>query len=122
VPDERRDWWLRHADVLAMPSRLPGDGRAGEGFGIVYLEAGAHGTPVVAGNVAGALDAVADGESGLLVDPTDPHAVADAIAAVLLDRGLAQRLGDGGARRARGFAWPRIAERVEAVVREVSML
>ncbi len=118
VPDERRDWWLRRADVLAMPSRLPGDGRAGEGFGIVYLEAGAHGTPVVAGNVAGALDAVADGESGLLVDPADPRAVADAIAAVLLDRELAQRLGDGGARRAQGFAWPRIAERVEAVVRE----
>jgi phosphatidylinositol alpha-1,6-mannosyltransferase len=118
VPDERRDRWLRRADVLAMPSRLPGDGRAGEGFGIVYLEAGAHGTPVVAGNVAGALDAVADGESGLLVDPTDPRAVADAIAAVLLDRDLARRLGDGGARRAQGFAWPRIAERVEAVVRE----
>ena len=59
VPDEQRDMWLRRADLLAMPSRLPGGGLAGEGFGIVYLEAAAYGKPVVAGNVAGALDAVA---------------------------------------------------------------
>ncbi len=52
VSDEARDKWLRRADVFAMPSRLPGTGRAGDGFGIVYLEAAAHGMPVVAGNVA----------------------------------------------------------------------
>jgi phosphatidylinositol alpha-1,6-mannosyltransferase len=45
VSDEERNLWLRRADVLAMPSRLPGEGRAGEGFGIVYLEAGAYGKP-----------------------------------------------------------------------------
>jgi phosphatidylinositol alpha-1,6-mannosyltransferase len=118
VSDERRDRWLRRADLLAMPSRLPGGGLAGEGFGIVYLEAAAHGKPVVAGNVAGALDAVADGESGLLVDPTDSRAVAGAIATLLLDRELAQRLGRAGAARARGFAWPVIAGRVEAVLLE----
>jgi phosphatidyl-myo-inositol dimannoside synthase len=118
VSDEERNRWLRRGDLLAMPSRLPGDGLAGEGFGIVYLEAGAYGKPVVAGNVAGALDAVADGESGLLVDPTDPHAVAGAIARLLLDRELAQRLGRAGAERARRFAWPVIAGRVEAVLLE----
>jgi glycosyltransferase involved in cell wall biosynthesis len=89
---------------------------AGEGFGIVYLEAGVYGKPVVAGNVAGALDAVADGESGLLVNPTDSPAVASAIARLLHDRDLARRLGEAGARRAQGFAWPLIAERVEAVL------
>jgi phosphatidyl-myo-inositol dimannoside synthase len=118
VSDEQRDRWLRRANLLAMPSRLPGGGLAGEGFGIVYLEAGAYGKPVVAGNVAGALDAVADGESGLLVDPVDPHAVADAIARLLLDRELARRLGSAGAARARDFAWPVIAGRVEAVLLE----
>ncbi|MGD0455988.1 MAG: glycosyltransferase family 4 protein, partial [Solirubrobacteraceae bacterium] len=76
VPDEERDGWLERADVFAMPSRLPGGGLAGDGFGIVFLEASAHGKPVVAGNVGGALDAVIDGETGLLVDPTDPVAVA----------------------------------------------
>jgi phosphatidylinositol alpha-1,6-mannosyltransferase len=101
-----------------MPSRLPGPGRAGEGFGIVYLEAGAHGKPVLAGNVAGALDAVIDGETGLLVDPTDPLAVGEAIIRLLLDTELASRLGRGGAERARSLAWPVIVERVQAVLLE----
>jgi phosphatidylinositol alpha-1,6-mannosyltransferase len=118
VSDQERDLWLRRCDLLAMPSRLPGGGRAGDGFGIAYLEAAAYGKPVVAGNVGGPLDAVADGESGLLVDPTDPLAVADAITAVLSDRELAQRLGDAGARRARSFSWPLVAGRVQALLLE----
>ncbi len=118
VSDACRDEWLRRADLLAMPSRLPGEGRAGEGFGIVYLEAGAYGKPVVAGNVAGAVDAIADGKSGLLVDPADPHAVAGAIMRLLSDRRLAQRLGECGAERARRYAWPAIAARLEAVLHE----
>jgi phosphatidylinositol alpha-1,6-mannosyltransferase len=118
VPDEERDSWLRRAELLAMPSRLPQDRKTGEGFGIVYLEAGSYGKPVVAGNVAGALDAVSDGETGLLVDPTDPHAVAAAITRLLLDRRLALRLGTGGAERARRFHWPVIVEQVRAVLLE----
>jgi phosphatidyl-myo-inositol dimannoside synthase len=119
VSDAERDAWLRRADLLAMPSRLPGGGQAGDGFGIVFLEAAAYGKPVVAGNVGGALDSVSDGESGLLVDPTDPAAVADAIARLLLDRELAQRLGSAGAARARSFSWPAIAARVAQVLREL---
>jgi len=118
VSDAERDAWLRRARLLAMPSRLPGGGLAGEGFGIAYLEAAAYGKPVVAGNVGGAVDAVVDGETGLLVDPTDPAAVGEAIARLLLDAGLAERLGQAGARRAPSFAWPLIAGRVEAVLRE----
>ncbi len=113
VSDEERDSWLRRARLLAMPSRLPARGRAGEGFGIAYLEAGAYGKPVVAGNVGGALDAVVDGETGLLVDPSEPVAVAEAIAALLLDEPLAQRLGAAGRERAEGHAWPVICARVQ---------
>jgi phosphatidyl-myo-inositol dimannoside synthase len=118
VSDEERNSWLRRADALAMPSRLPDGGFAGEGFGIVYLEAGVYGKPVLAGNVGGALDAVADGESGLLVDPTDHLAVAEAATRLLLDRSLAERLGHAGAERARRFAWPEIGRRVEALLLE----
>ena len=118
VSDEERNSWLRRSHLLAMPSRLPDGDFAGEGFGIVYLEAGAYGKPVLAGNVAGALDAVADGESGLLVDPGDHLAVAEGITRLLRDRELAQRLGAAGAERARNFAWPRICERVEALLLE----
>jgi phosphatidyl-myo-inositol dimannoside synthase len=118
IDDVQRDRWLARCDLLAMPSRLPGAGQAGEGFGVVYLEAAAHAKPVVAGNVGGAVDAVADGVSGLLVDPTDPRAVAVAITTLLRDRELARRLGVRGAERAREFAWPLIAGRVEAVLLE----
>jgi len=118
VPDAARNNWLKRANLLAMPSRLPGGGLAGEGFGIAFLEAGAYGKPVVAGNVGGALDSVSDGESGLLVDPCDPAAVAGAITRLLLDPELAARLGSAGALRAQSFTWPAIARRVEAVLFE----
>ena len=74
-----------------MPSRLTADGLGGEGFGIVYMEASAHGVPVVAGAVGGALDAVADGATGLLVDPDDDGAVAAALLELLEDPAAAPR-------------------------------
>jgi len=119
VSDTERDSWLDRADVFAMPSRLPGGGLAGEGFGIVFLEAGSHGIPVVAGNVGGAVDAVAAGQTGLLVDPTDERAVADAIASLLLDPQLARRMGAAASARAREYAWPVIAARVQSLLLEL---
>jgi phosphatidylinositol alpha-1,6-mannosyltransferase len=118
VSDEQRNQWLRRARLLAMPSRLPAGGLAGEGFGIVYLEAGAYGKPVVAGNVGGAVDAVVDGQTGLLVDPVDPVAVAGAITRLLLEQDLARGLGAAGQQRAQLYAWPVIVERVERVLIE----
>jgi phosphatidylinositol alpha-1,6-mannosyltransferase len=120
VGDAERDRWLREAHVFAMPSRLPADGLAGEGFGIVYLEAGLRGLPVVAGAVGGALDAVLDGRTGLLVEPNDHVAVADAIASLLTDRARAEALGRAGAEHARRHAWPNVAERLERLIREVA--
>ena len=102
-----------------MPSRLPALG-GGEGFGIVYLEAGARGLPVVAGNVGGALDAVVDGETGVLVEPTDPTAVAKAAVELLRSPERAARMGHNAAARAERFAWPVIARRVEDLVLAVA--
>ncbi len=116
VSDDQRNAWLARAHVLAMPSRLPAGAFAGEGFGIVYLEAAAYGKPVVAGNVGGAVDAVVDGETGLLVDPLDPLAVAGAITTLLQDEVLARRLGAAGQARAQRYAWPRVVERVQALL------
>lgn len=119
LDDAARDRVLDRAHVFAMTSRLPLDG-GGEGFGIVYLEAAVHGLPAVAGNVAGAVDAVVHGETGLLVDPTDHVAVADALTKLLASPETAQRLGRAGAARVTGFAWPKIARRVEDVLLEVA--
>jgi phosphatidylinositol alpha-1,6-mannosyltransferase len=113
VSDRERDEWLARAQVFALPSRMPGEGLAGEGFGIAFLEAAASGLPVVAGGVGGALDAVREGETGRLVDPTDPHAVACAITELLLDPARASALGRQGAQWARRFGWPLVAQRFE---------
>jgi phosphatidylinositol alpha-1,6-mannosyltransferase len=118
TPDER-DVWLDRAHVFAMPSRLAPDG-GGEGFGIAYLEAAAHGLPVVAGNVGGAMDAVVDGETGVLVEPTDHVAVGDAIADLLVDRDKAARLGQAGRDRAKRYTWERTAAEVEELLLAVA--
>jgi phosphatidylinositol alpha-1,6-mannosyltransferase len=119
VSDEERDALLRQSAVFAMPSRVDRRG-AGEGFGIVYVEAGSRGLPVVAGRAAGAIDAVLDGETGLLVDPEDPAAVAEAISTLLLDRRTALRMGRAGWERAKTLSWSRAAFEVEALLDEVT--
>jgi len=111
VSDDEREFWLDCAHVFAMPSRQTHEGQ-GEGFPLVYLEAAARGLPVIAGDVEGAQEAVIDGETGLLVDPNDPAAVAGAIGDLLLDPGRASQLGQAGAARARNYAWASIARQL----------
>ena len=119
VDDDAKAALLERAAAFLMPSRVEPNG-GGEGFGIVYLEAATRGVPVVAGNVAGALDAVRDGETGLLVDPTDHVAVADALTRLLSRADDAAALGGAGVEHAVQFAWPTIARRVEDVVLSVA--
>ena len=68
------------AAAFVMPS-------TGEGFGIVFLEAMACGTPVLAGNRDGSVDALDGGRLGLLVDPLDPNAIAAGILQLLRQQG-----------------------------------
>jgi phosphatidylinositol alpha-1,6-mannosyltransferase len=119
VDDARRDQLLAGASVFALPTRLDPDG-GGEGFGIVYLEAGAAGLPVVAGDAGGAGDAVIDGETGLLVDSTDASALAGAIVRILDDAELATRLGRAGAAHAATYDWDLVAPRVEDILLSVA--
>jgi phosphatidylinositol alpha-1,6-mannosyltransferase len=120
VSDAERDEWLQRASVFCMPSRLPAAGLGGEGFGIVYMEAAAHGLPSLGGDVAGARDAVRGGETGLLVDPTDHLALAAAATELLADPARARAMGEAGRAWAEQHAWPLIAARVEAVLRRVA--
>jgi phosphatidylinositol alpha-1,6-mannosyltransferase len=80
-----------------------------EGFGISLVEASACGLAVVGGRSGGVPEAVRDGETGLLVDPEDPGAVADAIARLLGDGELRRRLGAAGRRAVeRYYNWDRV--------------
>ena len=72
VPDVDLPRLYGDSDLFVMPSTK-------EGFGIVFLEAMACGTPVVAGNQDGSVDAVLGGRLGRLVDPDDLPALTDAI-------------------------------------------
>jgi trehalose synthase len=80
----------RHASVIVQKSLR-------EGFGLTVTEAMWKRRPVVASAVGGIRDQIADGVSGLLLsDPRDAEGLADAIARVLSDAGLAGRLAEAG--------------------------
>jgi glycosyltransferase involved in cell wall biosynthesis len=85
---------LAAADVFVLSSRS-------EGAPLSILEAMAAGLPVVASDVGGVGELVVDGETGLLVPPGDPARLAQALAHVLDDRALRERLGTAGRARAR---------------------
>jgi phosphatidylinositol alpha-1,6-mannosyltransferase len=122
VSDEELQRAYARATVFALPGRHSfGPPAQGEGFGMVFVEAGAAGLPVVAGRAAGALAAVEDEENGLLVDPNDPGGVANAIVRLLMDPELAERLGRGGQRRAEGmFSYGVFKANVDILVRSVA--
>jgi len=73
-----------------------------EAFGLVLLEAMAARKAVVATNVGGVGEIVADGETGLLVPPRDPHAIARAVCTLLGDAQRRARMGNAGRRRVEG--------------------
>lgn len=90
-----------------------------EGFGLSLVEASACGVPVIGGRSGGIPDAVREGESGLLVQPTDPREVAQAIRSLLDDPSLAQRLGAGGRRAVEThFNWDRVAQEMIRIAGE----
>jgi phosphatidylinositol alpha-1,6-mannosyltransferase len=103
------------ADVFALCCRSRWGGLEQEGFGIVFLEAAAAGVAAVAGDSGGAAEAVADGETGLVVHrPSDPVAVAGALDRLVSDPELALRQGLAARHRAVSeFAYDVLAHRLE---------
>jgi len=96
------------ASAFVLPSIVDSRGDT-EGLGVVLLEAMTYGVPVVGSNVGGITDIVRDGETGLLVPPGDPAALAAALERLAADPALARRLGEAGRRRVREqFSWPAI--------------
>ena len=108
--DEQTKWdALEAAALVCVPSRQ-------ESFGRVYLEAWAKGKPVIGARIPPVAEVVAEGETGLLVEPGSVGALAAAIERLLSDPELATRLGRRGREAAESrFSWPSVAARVEEV-------
>lgn len=104
--------WYAACEVFALPSR-------GEGFGLVYLEAMAYGKPVVAGAHGGAPEIVDDGVTGYLVPHGDLPQLATALAALLGDTELRQKMGmRGQARVQREFLFAQFSKSLKKILRE----
>jgi phosphatidylinositol alpha-1,6-mannosyltransferase len=109
-------------DVFAMICRTRWGGLEQEGFGIVFVEAAAAGVPQVAGRSGGAHEAVAHGETGLIVDsPESVDEATDSIARILADDDLRKKMGEAARRRAEEeFSYDVLAARLHAAIGEMA--
>jgi len=121
MPGSRLPDIYADSDVFIMASReIPGRLDLIEGFGISFLEASASGLPVIAGRSGGVPDAVKDGETGLLVNPDDPRAIAFAIQRLLTDSDLAKRLGNEGRHWIETqMSWEHVAQRLRDAIKRL---
>jgi phosphatidylinositol alpha-1,6-mannosyltransferase len=121
VTDEELAEWYSRASVFALLSRESQTDGGGEGFGIAFVEAGAWAKPVIGGRSGGIPDSVIDGVTGLLVDPNDTFAIAEAVIRVLSDGELARRLGSQGRERALNeLSWRNFVAAFETVLGHVA--
>lgn len=108
VSEQQRTEELLKAKAFVAPSL------GGESFGMVLTEAFACATPVVTSDIPGYRD-VMTAETGLLVPPDDPRALAHAVASLLADEPRRQELAKGARRRARAYSWDDIGRRLVAI-------
>ena len=105
---------MQAMDVVALPSVTI------EGLGICLIEAAMLRKPVVGSDAPGVREALADGETGLLVRPKDARDLAEKLEVLLEDRALAARMGEAGRARAlKMFTIDCMADTAERVYREV---
>lgn len=114
VEDSQIPTFYNCCDVFIMPSReIPGRTDLIEGFGIAYLEANACEKPVIGGRSGGTDDAIVDGQTGLLVDPTNIRDLSDAICKLLSNKDYASLIGRRGRKRIENLLnWKRISEKL----------
>jgi phosphatidyl-myo-inositol dimannoside synthase len=117
VPDASLPGLYNAADVFVLASRRYD--LLVEGFGIACVEASACGLPVVASRSGGLPEAVREGETGLLVEPDDPAALAAVVIRLLQDEPLQRRLGSAGrAAVERYYNWDRVTADLMRIERE----
>jgi phosphatidylinositol alpha-1,6-mannosyltransferase len=106
--------YYRTCEVFVQPNRRMPDGDD-EGFGLVFLEAGACRRPVVGGRSGGVPEAVLDGQTGILVNGNSVEETAEAIIRLLSDPELSSRMANKGWSRSRSFDWRETAVRFRSL-------
>ncbi|MFA5033621.1 MAG: glycosyltransferase family 4 protein [bacterium] len=120
VSQEELAGLYKAANVFVMPSieKSVSEGVKGEGFGIVYIEANACGTPVVAYKTGGVSEAIIDGVTGILVEQGDSKKLAESIIKLLLDKKLSEKLGlQGNQRVSKELNIELLRERFESLIK-----
>lgn len=111
---------IRAARLVVLPFVQAADGDE-EGLGLTVIEAMGCGTPVIAGDVPAVHDMIEDGKNGLLVNPRDPHALAESIESLLGDPALADRLAYTAREHAMArFDWAVCTQRYAALFEPLS--
>jgi glycosyltransferase involved in cell wall biosynthesis len=105
VHGDSKTWLLKNALATVMPCRLP------EAFPLVVLESHAAGTPVVGTLVPGLADLIDAGQTGALVPPESPAALAEILRELIAHPDTAWRWGERARQAAAGFDWPIVARR-----------
>jgi glycogen(starch) synthase len=113
VSDREKSDLLHHATITCMPSRF-------EGWCIAAIEAAACSKTSIGTRISGLGESIRDNETGVLVDPENAGALAQAMSLMLSDNGLRTRLGSNGPAWARNFTWEKIAEQQEEYYRSVA--
>jgi glycosyltransferase involved in cell wall biosynthesis len=114
VDGARKQQQLREADVFVLPSYC-------EALPVGLLEAMAAGVPAVASRVGGIPDVITDRVSGLLVEPGEPRALAQAIVAILTDEALRRRLREAAHRDVQRYSTDAVLGELEALYRELGV-
>lgn len=116
APDSHLASYFDLADIFIMPSRVENQVDA-EGFGIVYLEAGLFGKPVIAGKSGGTGEAVIDRETGILVNPESVQEISQAILNLFNNPGLMNKLGEQGKKRVLNeFQWDKQVAKLKDIL------
>jgi rhamnosyl/mannosyltransferase len=115
VPEEHLGDYYRAADLFVLPSIAPT-----EAFGIVQLEAMAHGLPVINTDLPTGVPFVSqDEKTGLTVPPKDPDALAAALNQLIDDKEYRHRLGRNAAKRATAFTKEKMVDQYETLYEEI---
>lgn len=110
VSDEQLEKLYQEASVFIMPTFRVADDI--EGFGIVYLEAGAHSLPVIATKSGGASDVVCEGENAIVVREKNIEDIKLAILRLYSDKEIGNKLGEGGRKIAVKFSYEKNAQKI----------